>query len=369
MSQNKKKKCIYLAFWISFRYSFDLPAKQGRYTNDPAKYPHETDHHYGTCRRPLLQIVDGLRDRPIPVQCYQTQVHDRCGAQEDVEGCVYVTPPISEYPIAHQLVGQRKRHDDYAQEEIGHGQAGYEPVLDVFQRLFGHNGYDDQHVTDDYDDHEHDDHNGGNHDFRHRIRRRIHRLEYVVCPVRVHRDVATVQVIGTVLVDQKSELVLVDFEHHARHVGQVFGCTQRFHFNNDELIRPERQCTYNERPPKRTAKSSREVSTTLISDQPRHWQNCVVDDWLSPTIEFPPRLPVRRRTLSPKVLPPDKTHDPCAFSNSDGFCKKKNPEQLNTSYKLYIVHIKSNVYQLTIKIFRPKYTLLNTRHLVQVTFA
>jgi len=83
---------------------------------------------------------------------------------------VYLTPPVPEYPIAHQLVGQREWHDDYAQEEVGHGQAGDEPVLHVFQRLLRYDGNDNQHVAHDNDDHEHDYHDGSDNYFRYRVR-------------------------------------------------------------------------------------------------------------------------------------------------------------------------------------------------------
>lgn len=143
---------------------------------------------------------------------------------------MYVAPPVAEYPVAHQLVGQRERHDDYAQEEVGHGQAGYEPVLHVLQRLLGHDGYDDQHVAHHHDDHEHDDHHGGDHYLRDRVRGWVHGLENVVRPVGVDRAVGAVQVTGAVPVDQQPVLVPVDREHHARQVGQVLGRVQRFHF-------------------------------------------------------------------------------------------------------------------------------------------
>lgn len=203
MAAGRRSGNTHLAFRILFRQSLDLPAEQRRYANDAAEYPHERYHEYGTRRRPFLQIVHGLRDGPIPVQGYQTQVHDGRGAQQHVEGGVYVAPPVAEYPIAHQLVGQRKRHDDYAQEEVGHGQTGDEPVLHVLQRLLRHDGYDHQHVAHDHHDHQHDNYDGGEHDFWYRIRGRVHGLEYEIRgPVRVQRAVRIVQVTGAVLVHQ-----------------------------------------------------------------------------------------------------------------------------------------------------------------------
>jgi len=218
----------YLAFRILFRQPFDFPAEQGRYANDATEYPHERYHEYGPRRRPFFQVVDGLRDGPVPVKSYQTQVHDGRGAQEHVKGGVYVAPPVTKYPIAHQLVGQRKRHDDYTQKKVGNGQTRYEPVLHVLQRFLRHNRYDDQHVAHDHHDHQHDDNDGGEHDLRHRVRRRVNGLEYEVrSPVRIQRAVGVVQITGAVLVNQKSELLLIDFEHQAR---QIIGAANRPHF-------------------------------------------------------------------------------------------------------------------------------------------
>lgn len=214
----------HLTFRIPLRHSLDLPAEQWWYAYDAAEYPDERDHEYGPRRRPLLKVVDGLRDGPVPVQGDQAQVHDGRGAQEHVQGGVYVAPPVAEYPVAHQLVGQRERHDDYAQEEVSHGQAGDEPVLHVLQRLLRDDGNDYQHVADHDHDHEHDDHDRCDHDLRHRVRGRVHRFEYVVRPVWVQRAVGVVQVTGgAVLVHEQPELVLVDFEHHSRQAGQVLG--------------------------------------------------------------------------------------------------------------------------------------------------
>lgn len=101
MKSTLHKRATHLAFGISFGCPLDLPAEQRRYANDTAEYPHEPNHDDRPAGRPFFQVGDGLRDGPVPVQGDQAQVHDGRGAQEHVQGGVYVAPPVAEYPIAH----------------------------------------------------------------------------------------------------------------------------------------------------------------------------------------------------------------------------------------------------------------------------
>jgi len=57
---------------------------------------------------------------------------------------VDVAPQRAEHPVAHELVGQRERHDDQAEEEVADGQRRDEPVLQVLERLLGGDGDDER---------------------------------------------------------------------------------------------------------------------------------------------------------------------------------------------------------------------------------
>jgi hypothetical protein len=155
----------YLTLGILYIWSaLHLPAEQRRDANEGGQYPDGAYHHHGTHGGALLEIFDRLSDTPIAIERDETQVHNRGRAQKNVHGRVDVAPPDPEYPVAHQFVGQRERHDHQAQKEVGHGQRGDEPVLDVLQRLLRGDRDDDQHVTDDHHDHQHGDNDGGDDD-------------------------------------------------------------------------------------------------------------------------------------------------------------------------------------------------------------
>lgn len=171
-----------------------LPAEERRDADDRREYPDQRDHDGGPGGSPLLQVVDGLRDGPVAVQRDEAEVHDGGGRQKHVHGRVYVAPEVAEYPVAHQLVGERERHDHEAEEEVGDGQTGYEPVLDVLQGFLRGDRDDHQHVPDDDDDHQHGDHDGREDDRLHRVPARVHRVlpEDDVRVVRIVRAIRAV---------------------------------------------------------------------------------------------------------------------------------------------------------------------------------
>ncbi len=70
---------------------------------------------------------------------------------------VVYLPYVSEYPVPHDLLRQRERHDEDAQREVCHGQRRHEPVLDILQRKLAEDGDDDEKVADDDDGGEDDD--------------------------------------------------------------------------------------------------------------------------------------------------------------------------------------------------------------------
>jgi len=82
---------------------------------------------------------------------------------------MYIAPNRTEYPIAHQLVGQRKWYDQHAQKEVSDGEAGDKPVLNILQRFFGSDGDDHQQVANHHKYHEHDGEYGGDNNAGQRI--------------------------------------------------------------------------------------------------------------------------------------------------------------------------------------------------------
>lgn len=87
-----------------------------------------------------------------------------------------IAPEVAEYPVAHQFVGERERHNHEAEEEVGDGQTGDEPVLYVLQGFLRGDRYDHQHVPDDDHDHQHGDHDGREDDRLHRVPTGVHRV-------------------------------------------------------------------------------------------------------------------------------------------------------------------------------------------------
>lgn len=134
-----------------------FPPEQGRNTDDSTQDPHHRDHDHRPPWRPLFQVVDGLRDAPVPVQTDEAQVDDARRTQENVHGAVDVAPEAAKDPVAHQFIGEGERHYNESDGEVSNGQTRDEPILNVFERLLGHDRDDDQHVADNDNDHEDND--------------------------------------------------------------------------------------------------------------------------------------------------------------------------------------------------------------------
>lgn len=67
-------------------------------------------------------------DVNVSVERYGTQVQYWRGGAHDVYGGPYVAEFRAEYPIAQQIVDQRKCHDQRTDKQVGDGQRGEEKV-------------------------------------------------------------------------------------------------------------------------------------------------------------------------------------------------------------------------------------------------
>lgn len=88
-----------------------------------------------------------------------------------------VTPETPEYPISHQLIRERERHDYQPYRKVRDGEGRYEPVLNILEGLLRHDRNDDKHVPNDHNNHENNHENAGDDDVRQRIPARIKRVE------------------------------------------------------------------------------------------------------------------------------------------------------------------------------------------------
>jgi len=94
-------------------------------------------------------------DVNVSVERYGAQVeYGRCGAHH-VDGGPYVAEFGAEHPVALQVVDQRERHDQRADEQVGDGQRRQKQVADPPQTPVRVDGHAHQHVPGDrqeYDD-------------------------------------------------------------------------------------------------------------------------------------------------------------------------------------------------------------------------
>ena len=137
-----------------------------------------------------------------------------------------VAPPVAEYPVAHDLVSQRERHDHQAQEEVGHGQASDEPVLYVLQRLLRGDGDDHQHVAHDDHDHQQCRQDGRQNDVRQRVPGWVQTL--------TEHDVRRFVAAGAVAREQETLVERVverstEILHHTAQAEQQFQLSESFH--------------------------------------------------------------------------------------------------------------------------------------------
>lgn len=95
-------------------------------------------------------------DVNVSVERYGAQVQYGRGGAHDVDGGPYVAELGAEYPIAQQIVDQRERHDQRADEQVGDGQRGEEQVTDPPQAPVRINGHAHQHVAGDRQEYDHD---------------------------------------------------------------------------------------------------------------------------------------------------------------------------------------------------------------------
>ena len=78
----------------------DLPAEQRRDGYESREHPHREDHEHDPEGGPLGEVVDGLRDGPVPVERDQADVHDGGRAGQHVHRRVDVAPHLAEHPVA-----------------------------------------------------------------------------------------------------------------------------------------------------------------------------------------------------------------------------------------------------------------------------
>ena len=150
-----------------------LPAEERRDGDEAAEDPDGGDHDDDPLGRPLAQVLDGVRDGPVAVETDEAEVHDARRAEEDVDGRMNVAPPLAKDPVAHHLVGQRERHNDEAEEEVGDGQGADEPVLDPFEGSLREDGDDDERIAAHHHDHDDGDENGRDEETERRVAARV----------------------------------------------------------------------------------------------------------------------------------------------------------------------------------------------------
>jgi len=91
----------------------------------------------------------------VSVERYGAQVEYGRGGAHHVDGGPYVAEFGAEHPVALQVVDQRERHDQRADEQVGDGQRRQEQVADPPQASVRVDGHAHQHVAGDrqeYDD-------------------------------------------------------------------------------------------------------------------------------------------------------------------------------------------------------------------------
>lgn len=95
-------------------------------------------------------------DVNVSIERYGAQVQYGRGGAHDVNGGPYVAELCAEYPIAQQIVDQRKCHDQRADKQVGDGQRGEEQVADSPQAPVRIDGHAHQHVAGDRQEYDHD---------------------------------------------------------------------------------------------------------------------------------------------------------------------------------------------------------------------
>lgn len=111
--------------------------------------PNNNNDALDSLRCALEVVLNGLRDRPVPVQTNGAQVSDRGRAEENVQGQVDFTPHLPEGPEAHQLIRQRERHHQSGHQYVSGGQRDQEQVLGSPERSAREHGDDHQHIAED----------------------------------------------------------------------------------------------------------------------------------------------------------------------------------------------------------------------------
>lgn len=109
------------------------PAQHGRDGNEEANKPSERDECSGAPGRPLVHVVDGVRNGPVSVQRDGAQVQDGRGAAQHVEGDEQVTGDLSQRPLVEHLVQRGHGQHQHRHHEVGDSQRANEIVGHVLQ--------------------------------------------------------------------------------------------------------------------------------------------------------------------------------------------------------------------------------------------
>lgn len=91
----------------------------------------------------------------VSVERYGAQIENGRGGAHHVNGDPNVTELGAKHPVALEVIDQRERHDQSADEQVGDGQRGQEQVADPPQSPVRVDGHAHQHVAGDrqeYDD-------------------------------------------------------------------------------------------------------------------------------------------------------------------------------------------------------------------------
>lgn len=118
------------------------PAQHGRDGDEEANEPGERDECSCAPGRPLVHVVDGVCDGPVPVQRDSAQVQDGRGAAQHVEGDEQVTGDLSQSPLIEHLVQRGHGQHQHRHHEVCDGQRAYKIVRHVLQgALQGYGGH------------------------------------------------------------------------------------------------------------------------------------------------------------------------------------------------------------------------------------
>lgn len=93
-----------------------LPPEKRRQGDGDRDHPRRGHHARRARRRALFGVLHRVRDGPVPIQCDDAQVEDRCGAASDVGG----------QPDVADDLPQRPGVDDRVEDADGHHQDGHQ---------------------------------------------------------------------------------------------------------------------------------------------------------------------------------------------------------------------------------------------------